>query len=302
MDNTEFNKMLVTGKDFPEDRMINFAAHLPAPMKITSYADDLASRAKIETQGNISTLSVGDSAIGWFKATKDVSDEGAQWIGRRGAELGHDQDAVSKLLAMQLVCSELTEAAVVRNIRQHDLTADDILEAVMYPGASLTPIDEDDMPELRDGDLMVHGYTPAPDAYFDMARDLAKTTITNDEQSFLVVGSKEIGFLAAVRNEDSGVWESHSEQYPGYNICHSADKSPLDVAKELCSDLAVFRLEADDIAEQIISHGLQPETLDFVEVMGTSHVINIGDGYQNMPDPDGVFRNILGRLGGHDPA
>ncbi len=302
MDNTAFNKMLVVGGNFPEDRMISYAAHVSAPLHLVKYADDLAARATIETKGNVSTMTVGDSAIGWFKATKDLTNSDAQWVGRRGIELGRDDAKARLALATNLVCDDLNEAYIMRSLRDYDLDDGDILEAAMYPGASLTILDEDGAPEFYPGDFIVHGYVSAPQSYFDLAKDFAKTTITNDEQTYLIVGSKDTGFLAAIRNEDSGVWESRSTEYPGYNICHSADKNPLDIAKELCSDLAVFCLDADDIADQILDHGLRLETLDFVEIAGTSHVVTFGDGYKNMPDPDGVFRNILGRLGGHDPA
>ena len=301
MNNTDFNRMIVAGANFPEDRMINFVAHLPAPMNITSYAQDLAEQATVKTKDQVATLSVGNRSTGWFKAKKDLSTPNAQWIGRRNTELGWSEDNARQTLAMQLVCDELSAQDVTRHIEQHDLDSYDILEATMYPGASLMPMEDDEGRNTQYGDFVVHGYTPAPSAYFALAKDIAKTTLTNDEQSYVVVGSKEQGFLAAVKNESSGVWESHSDQYPGYNMCHDAEKNALDVAKELCSDLAVFRLGAEDIVEQILFHGLQPETLDFVEVVGTPQVITLnGDGYHQMPDPDGVFRNILGRLGGHD--
>ena len=300
MENTDFNKMIVAGAGFPEERTINFAIQMPAPENVTRYAKELAQRATVETQGEVSTLSVGDSATGWLKAQKDTSVANGQWIGKRDMELGWSEDNARQILAMQLVSEELTDAAVMRHLSVYELDSDDILEAVMYPGASLVPVEEDARRKTEYGDLLVHGYCPAPQAYMDLAHDIAKTTITNDEQSYVVVGSKETGFLAAVKNESSGVWESHSDQYTGYNICHNAEKNALEVAKELCSDLAVYRLEPEEIVDQIIDHGLQPEAIDFIEVIGTPRVITPGEGYANMPDPDGVFRNILGRLGGHD--
>ncbi len=296
MINTNLSRMIVGGENFPEDRMIEYTLHLPVPPDIKRFADGLAKRAIIEEDAGIQLMSLGDSVSGFISATKEMDEPNAQWIDENDVQIGWSDENALQLLSMQLAAKDLTPQTLKRTLPRYEIEEHHLLDAAMYPGALVEDSEEYERPAAQYGDLVVQGFTTAPIGYFDLAEEISKTAATNDDKTIVVVGNDDYGIFGAKRDESSGVWEVKTNYGVEHSTYISADKNALEVAREMCCDLAVFNLSADEVFEQIQSYGMQSDSLELVEVFGTPHVIEFDHKGASLPDPEASWKKISGQL------